>query len=142
MPHIEYFVVSQSISIDQDKNRVSIFHIFEELSFKKFPGRIPMLVITTLWDISDEERDREFEGEIILNPPDIAEPIRYPFRFRTDKIAPRQRVIYELKNTSVPGVGEFRFEVFLEGRRHAGHTIHIRETEKQSIEEIENQIQE
>jgi hypothetical protein len=134
MPHIEYFIVSESISIDQVRNTVSLFHVFEELSFRKFPGRIPFLVISTLWDIEESERGKDYEGEIRLTPPNSEEPQAFPFNFTTDRIAPRQRVLLELKNVSVPEVGMFKFQVYLEGNRHAGHTIHIRQTESPASE--------
>jgi hypothetical protein len=134
MPHLEYFVVSQSISVDQYKNRVSIFHIYEEISYKSFPTYIALLAITTLWDIDEDERDKEFSGEIVLSPPSSNELVKHPFNFRTDKVAPRQRVILELRRVAVPAAGEFKFEVFLAGTRHAGHTIHIRKSEGHSSE--------
>ena len=44
MPDLEYFIVSESISIYQLTNRVSLFHIFEEIRSPTAPFFIPELV--------------------------------------------------------------------------------------------------
>jgi hypothetical protein len=130
VPHIEYFVVSESISVDQDRNTVSLFHIIEEYIFSKFPGRIPRLVISALWDIGDDEHDQEFKGFIRLSPPSPGESRDCPFSFRTEHPVPRQRVFLEMKNLEVPGAGEYQFEVFLDEHHYASHKILILEKER------------
>jgi hypothetical protein len=129
MPHIEYFLVSESISIDQLRNTVSLFHVFEELSFTSFPGRIPALVISTLWDILEDERGGEFLGTIQLTPPGDGEVKTYPFKFRTEPPVSRQRVFLEMKDLAVPGTGRFLFEVFCGDKKFASHQIFIHQHE-------------
>lgn len=131
MPHIEYFVVSESVSVDQTNNAVSLFHIIEEYTIKQFPARIPSLVITTLWDIEPDERDKEFQGLIKLTPPSPDPPISFQFTFRTDPFVPRQRVFLTMRDLTVNNPGEYRFEVFLQETRYASHKIYLLKSESE-----------
>jgi hypothetical protein len=70
MPQLEYFLIAESISVDQSTNRVSLFNVLEEIQCAPLPagtpaipGRtgIPQLVAVSSWNLSPEDQGREFQ---------------------------------------------------------------------------------
>ena len=68
MPKLEYFLVSESVSVDQLTNRTSLFNILEEVRANKFPAVIPQVVVTSAWnrEIGDEDIDYQVKVRISL----------------------------------------------------------------------------
>ena len=59
MPHLEYFVVAESLAIDAQTNRVSIFNVLEEVYGIAFPLHIPNIAMIAsmecrAWRMSNE----------------------------------------------------------------------------------------
>ena len=44
MAELEYFLVAESVSVDQLTNRISLFNVVEQVAASKFPVTIPQIV--------------------------------------------------------------------------------------------------
>ena len=125
MPKLEYFLVSESRSVDQQTNNVSVFSILEELS-----GPLPMtifrLVALSSWNIEPDERDRDYQVALRIRLPSgevMPESSDFKVNFTTTRM--RHRVFQHVQGLRVTEAGELTFEVLLDGKREASHTITI-----------------
>jgi hypothetical protein len=125
MPRIEYFVVSESISNDQNTNNVSIFHICEE-----FSGRLPItlsrLVATSCWSIEPADKGKDFQVALrVLLPGGALMPELRDLKvnFTTDRA--RHRVFQYIHGLRVEHPGDLVIEVLLDGVACASHTISV-----------------
>ena len=60
MPKLEYFLICESIVIDQDRNLASAFNILEEVSCP-IPTLIPQVVALSTWRLQPEDQDCDFQ---------------------------------------------------------------------------------
>ena len=67
MPELEYFVVAESVSIDRDTNRVSLFNVVEEI----FTSVVPFpFVAVSGWNLTaDEQRGSELQAGVRITKP-------------------------------------------------------------------------
>jgi hypothetical protein len=132
MPELEYFTIAQSVSIDQSTNRISLFHVLEDVGFSNelppsiepgmLPRGIPQLVAVSSWKVSPQEFDKQFQvGLRIRNPGEQEfreiEPIVVTGERR------RQRILQTLMSWPITGAGDILFELTLDGVRKASHVI-------------------
>src|ERR1700728_3069654 len=101
MPQLEYFLVAESLSVDQSTNRVSLFNILEEVGIASepppsvlpgtIPGGIPQLVAVSSWNLAPAEANREYR--VSLRITQAGQPAKDfgPITFSTDRN--RQRVM-------------------------------------------------
>jgi hypothetical protein len=55
-----FFLCAESISIDQRRNSLSLFHIVEDLNMAGFPAVIPYIAVVGMFDrAADEPNDPE-----------------------------------------------------------------------------------
>lgn len=126
MPTLEYFLVSESISVDQNTNNVSLFGVLEELS-GPLPFLVPKLVATSSWNMSEGEEDRDFQvtlqirldGEILPE----SEELNLNVNFTTSRL--RHRVFHFLRELVIPTAGILVFEILLNGKHSATHTVTV-----------------
>ena len=127
MPKIEYFVVSESISSDQDTNNVSIFHIFEDV-YGRLPLTIPRLVATSCWSISQDDKGKDFQVALKIVLPGgevMPESASLKVNFSTNRN--RHRVFQYLQGLRVERPGDLVVQVLLDGTPCASHTISVYE---------------
>jgi hypothetical protein len=55
MPRLEYFVVTETSSIDVTRNSVSIFHVLNDIYFDSLPDSLPSLAVISGWIHSEDE---------------------------------------------------------------------------------------
>ena len=129
MPKLDYFLVSDSVSTDRDRNTVSLFHILEE-----FPARLPLvipeLVAISSWTIATHEMGQEFD--VVLNiklPGDRAAPEFpiFPVSFTAEH--PRHRAYHFVKGLRVEQAGDMVFEVHINRQLAGSHLVWIRASE-------------
>src|SRR5215467_8906538 len=77
VPRLEFFVVAESVSVDQRTNRLSLFNILEEMHGIHVPedvtfprNVIPQLVAASSWLIDQDEIGRRFHVQLRLHQPD------------------------------------------------------------------------
>ncbi len=126
MPSLEYFLVADSFSVDQTTNRLSIFHVLEEIHAPEFPIVIARLVAVAHWNAEEGDADRDFQIGFIIKSPDGERP-EFTQNFRM--IRPRHRTIAHFMGLPVPGPGVMTIEIRLNGKHEAVHTIDIRKIE-------------
>lgn len=127
MARLEYFVVCEGISVDQRTNNISLFGVSETIRAATFPGVIPQLFAVSTWNAEpgDEERDFQATLSVHMNNARLNE-WRHNFRFE----GRRARLIGALQGTQVPGPGELRFDIALNGDHGASHTIEIHQLDE------------
>ena len=120
MPALEYFLVAESVSVDQTTNQVSIFNILDGLEAANFPVVIPQLAAICAWNVSPQEIGHEFKATLRVRTP--GQPERdHPMNFLATHR--HQRMIARLIGLPIAQAGELVFEVLLEGEHRAGHTV-------------------
>jgi hypothetical protein len=125
MPKLEYFLVCESVSIDKDTNRVSIFHVVEE--FRPLQATENALVVTQLvavccWYEEADDAGKDFQTILRLCTPDGKErdfPMNFQMKSR------RQRLLFQLQGVPPLSPGDLTFEVWLNGKRQASHIVTV-----------------
>jgi hypothetical protein len=128
MPKLEYFVVCDSISIDQQTNRVSLFNIVEDLQ-PVGPGIqsdiIAQLVAVSSWNKVPEDEGKDFQVIHRIHTSD-GEPKDFPMNFRMEN--PRQRVVLRIQGMPPMHPGSLRIELLLNGQHIADHIVTVHPT--------------
>lgn len=125
MPQLEYFVVCESVSIDRDTNRISLFNIIEDLRpVSTKMGDAPVVQITAVacWNRQAGDEERDFQSVLRLRAPGD-EPKEFPLNFRMER--PRHRLTFRLLGIPSLRPGELIFELLLNGRHEAQHAVTI-----------------
>ena len=123
MPHLEYFLVSESISVDQISNRISLFHVFEERRSPNVPFYIAELVVTSAWDLDGDDIGQEIQTSVRITVPGRAEPVIVPQPFVAERS--RHRINLAIIGLEVLEFGELLFEILLNGEHRASHRVSI-----------------
>ena len=126
MPRLEYFVVSEGVSIDQRTNNVSVFGICEE----RTTGFIPNLVATSCWNMAPDERDHDFQAtlRVRLNGESVLPELdNFKINFTTERN--RHRIFHYVNGLKLEKPGELVFKLLLDGKDQASHTVTVRASE-------------
>jgi len=130
MPKLEYFLLCESVAVDQDTNRISLFNVLEDFQVapaedptKKPSYMLSQFVAVALFNRDAEDRDKEFEASLRIHlPGDQHREHKMSFRMERN----RQRVL--MRFVGMPPVGQdgvLRFELLLDGTECASHTVHL-----------------
>lgn len=125
MPKLEYFVVCESVSVDQETNRVSLFNVVDELSVGTDIPAAPVvtqLVAVSSWNREPGDDGREFQA-ILRIQRHQGESIELPVNFRMDR--PRYRLVMRVQGIPPAQNAELVFELLLNGHHVASHSILI-----------------
>ena len=129
MPRLEYFLVSELISVDRDQNAVSVFNILEEAAIPKTgPRVIPSLVALSSWIFEPDDVGRDFQVTLKVVVPAAAGPDKtkeFPINFTASRT--RQRIYHRISGLPLETVGDVVFELLLNGKHEATHTLTVRE---------------
>ena len=129
MPKLEYFLVSESVSVDQGTNRVSLFNILEEFRPNQFPTSIPQAIVTSAWNYEsgDENIDYQVKVRISLSGEERSQDFLMNFKMEPN----RYRLFQEIVNIPIQQPGELKFEVFINNKYIASHTVLVQQDEEQ-----------
>jgi hypothetical protein len=131
MPKLEYFLVSESISVDREQNAVSIFNILEEVAIPNAGFRgIPKLVALSSWIFEPEDIGQDFQVTVKVVLPGVAGPEiikEFPINFTAPKA--RQRIYHRISGLPLKAAGDVVFQLLLNGEHQASHTITVRQDE-------------
>lgn len=131
MPRLEFFVVAESLSIDQATNELSIFNIWEEVRSPGFPLIIPKCAAISLWRSEPNDAGQDWTAAVRVTPP--GEPtIELPITFRFAENELRHRITQRIQGIPVQREGDLHFELVLSGKHIAEHIITV-----QRVEEID-----
>jgi len=122
MAHMEFFVVSEDLSVDQQTNRLSLFNVLEQIAGSDFPLVLQSAAAISCWvaEAGDEGRDFQCMLRVILPN---ARQYDFPSNFRFG--ARRHRVIQRLQGFPIDEPGVLRFEVLLNGEHKASHEVDV-----------------
>ncbi|MGL4552496.1 MAG: DUF6941 family protein [Gemmataceae bacterium] len=111
MADLAYFLVAESAVVDQTTNRVSVFHLVEEVAFPAFPGHIPQLVAVTCWKCPDREQGPRIPLRLQVRFPDGLPSPPYEMTLEPSEVLWR-RAFFTLSDILFPQPGEYVFELF------------------------------
>lgn len=123
MPHLEYFLVAESVSVDQVTNRVSIFNVVEEVTIPNFPCKLPNLVAVAMWEAKEGDADRDFQAGIVFSLPGGEKLDEFGQNFRIP--GRRIRTMAYFQGLPVKEPGTIRVDLSLNGDPKASHTIDV-----------------
>ena len=122
MARLEFFVVAEDVSVDQTTNQASVFSILEEIRTTDFPTVIPKCVALALWRQEAGDEDRDFQMALRVRLPNGEEHTQET-NFRMTRT--RHRIINRIQGLPLPGEGQLRFEVLLNGVHAAEHIVTV-----------------
>lgn len=124
MPSLEFFLVAQSVSIDQGTNLISILEVMEEVAGPN-PPVIPSLAIVAAWNIEPDDMSRQFAVSVRLQYAD-GKRIDFPSVEFTAQNA-RQRTVIRIGMLPTAAFGDMKFELLLDGVHQANHRVTVRQ---------------
>lgn len=113
MPKLEYFLISESVSVDQRTNRLSIFNVIESVNTYKFPLIIPTLAAVVSLVKEEEDQLKDFQLLLKIYSPGDEKDAEFPINF--NMTSERHRLLLSIENMQVKESGLIRFEVYLNG---------------------------
>ena len=123
MPRLEYFLVSESSTIDNETGALSVFNVMNEAKFENFPAVLPKLVLVTCWICTPDEIRKKEEFQVTFNfslpDPAVNGPIRSGFQAESRF----QHLIMTVVAIPVNCPGEIVIDLLLNERKEASHTI-------------------
>lgn len=122
MAHMEFFIVSEEVSVDQQTNRLSLFNVLEQVAGSDFPLVVLSVAAVSLWvaEAGDDGRDFQCMMRVFL-PDGNRHEITSNFKFR----GRRHRVIQRIQGLTINAPGLLRFEVLLNGEHQANHEVDV-----------------
>lgn len=118
------FISANSVSVDQQRNTLSIFHIIEELSSPAFPFALPSFFVAALFSRTGEEPNVAEGAEIVISH-DGREILRHALTLNFQGRL-RLRTVVEVGGLAVAGSGTLLITAIREGRDMASWPIIIR----------------
>lgn len=125
MPKLEYFVAAESLSVDLDRNSVSVFHILNEVQLREIPGVLPQLAVASAWVFDEQEIQSKSECQVKfeLRPPGDGEV--KVFRSNMSAEVRFQNMHLQIQNVPIATSGDLIVRVFLDDEERATHTIEV-----------------
>ncbi len=131
MPKLEYFLLCESISVDQETNRVSLFNVLEDLHLAKLPlegDRKPAYILNqfvavAVFNREPNDNDKDFEACLKYNLPDGTHK-DHKLKFKMERN--RQRIL--MRFVGMPPVakdGVLSFDLSVDGEHKGTHTIQL-----------------
>ncbi len=129
MPKLEYFLICESMSTDQETNRVSLFNVLEDLTVLGSEDAAQQqsyvtssLMAVSCWNREPGDEDRDFQAALLIHAP--GEKVT-PFRMNFKMERPRQRLVFRFQGMPKLRPGELVFELQLDGEHIASHTVNV-----------------
>lgn len=130
MPKLEYFLICESISTDQETGRVSLFNVLEDLQVAPLETPmqphlpVVMFVAVSCWNREPGDEDRDFQVTLRIHPPaQDQESKDFSMNFKMER--PRHRLSLRFQGMPRVEPGELRFELLLNGEHVAWHTVNV-----------------
>lgn len=141
MAELEFFLACESLSVDQQTNKLSLFNILEEGRVdQEGDGGFFRVALASLWRFDKDELGETFEIQVIVEQPN-GEEIETPvMEFQPEQRT--HRVFTRMSGLPLAGIGELEFNLFLNGDLQDTYRISVKtaqqeETVREDIEEEE-----
>ena len=122
MAELEYFLVAESVSVDQLTNRISLFNVVEQVAASKFPVTNPQIVSVAGWNTDKGDDNKDFQVTVRITSPD-GEHKDHTHNF--SMLAKRSRSILIFQGIELACAGKLLVEVSLNGEHAATHSIDV-----------------
>lgn len=122
MAKLEYFVVSQSVAVDQQTNRTSIFNVLETISAPKFPVNMDEATATALWRREPGDDGKDFQVLVRVSGA-LVKPLESAANFRMEQS--RHRIVVTILGLPIASPGDVKFELLLNGQHVAEHILTV-----------------
>jgi hypothetical protein len=129
---LNFFIVAESLSIDQSTNFASAFNIFEEIKVVGFPTIIPSMQILSTWVRDEGEEEQDCQCLLRITRPGNESPEEFPTNFRSS--APRHRTIHRLQGMPLEHAGNLQFEILLNGTTVKQYTIPVTQADSNPVQ--------
>ena len=83
MASLEYFIVCESTSVDAENNRISFFHVLEDIFPDQFPFVVPHVEAVSLWNLDPDDASTDFQATLVIWVP--GHPKAVEFRMNLSK---------------------------------------------------------
>jgi hypothetical protein len=126
MPKLEYFLIARSISLDAERNSLSIFHVMNDCLVPEIPGTIAELVLVSAWMFSSDElqQKRECQLRMEFRLPGSEDPIA--FRGNMEASVRFQSFNLSFADVPIESAGDVVVTIYLDDQPMATHTLEIR----------------
>jgi hypothetical protein len=130
MPHLEYFLVCESVSVDSESNNISLFNVLDDLYPDKLQYVLPKALGVSTWNLGPEDEGRDYQTILrVILPHDANassdEVNSEAFPMNLVRTPHRSRAIQGVLNIPLLRTGDLVFEVLLNGERCASHTVTV-----------------
>jgi hypothetical protein len=126
MASLEYFIVCESTSVDAENNKISFFHVLEDIFPDRFPFSVPKVEAVSLWNLEPEESETDFQATLVISVPGIEKPAE--FRMNLSKGHMRYRAAVAVTGIPLLRHGNLTFETKLNGEHGATHVVKVHDT--------------
>lgn len=123
MARLEYFLVAESVSVDQQTNRISFFNVVEQVEAKEFPATIAQIIAVAAWNAEEGDDNEDFQAAVRITSPG-GEQKNFQHNFRMP--AKRSRVILTFQGIMLNSAGELLLDLSLNGKHAAKHSIEVK----------------
>lgn len=132
MAKLEYFVVSESVAVDRETNRTSIFNVLEEVRLDAGPQATQNARVVAIGDIVATgllrsevgDEDKDWQAILKVKAPDgNTQEVPVNFRFLEGTI--RHRLIVRVTGYPFTTFGDIVVELLLNGQHLAEHVISV-----------------
>lgn len=113
MPKLEYFLISEGVSVDQRTNRLSIFNVFESVNAYEFPASVRLVVAVVSLIKEDEDEGEDFQLLLKIHSPGEEKAFEFTLNFVMER--ERHRLLMNIDNLGIKASGNITFEVYLNG---------------------------
>lgn len=124
MATLEYFLLAESVSIDQLTNRISLNHVVEEVYGSETPVGLPQICIVSSW-IATDGGSAALPLTIRVHRLGDLPAIDYQMTLEPTPGARRRRAVIHLIGPSFSQFGDYRFELLRDGVHCANHVVSI-----------------
>jgi len=127
MPKLEYFIVCESVSVDQTTNAVSLFNVYEDV--RLVPAgtptpRVTNMVAVCCW-LREENDEAGVKHRAVLRiHREDTEPQDMPLEFDVGD-RNRMRLFFRFQGPFPARPGQLRLEILLNDEHQANHVINI-----------------
>lgn len=121
---LEFFVVSESVSIDQVTNELSVFNILESVASEGFPVLVPKCAAVSLWRVEPGDEGRDWQVMVRVTLPGQG-PQDFTTNFQARPRSQRHRVMQRVHGLPLLQEGDLRFELLLNGQHAADHIVTV-----------------
>ncbi len=123
MPTLEYFLISEGVSVDQRTNRLSIFNVFENVNAYDFPANVPLVIAVVSLIKEDEDQGKNFQLLLKIHSPEEKKTFEFSMNFIMER--ERHRLLLNVDNMQIKAPGIITFEIYLNGDLLTTRTVNV-----------------